>query len=415
MDKNLYNLAQDQLNKAIKLSNLDASVETILQQPKNEIIINFPVKLDSNEYKLFKGYRVQHNNILGPYKGGLRFSNHIYLDEIKSLSMWMTIKNALQKLPYGGAKGGVKFEPRDYSQNELERISRTYCKYMFKYIGENTDIPAPDMGTNSKIMDWMTDTYQTIKNSHNNAVFTGKSIQCGGSAGREEATGYGIVTCIKTWANNNNMDLRGKTYIIQGYGNVGSNTAILLSQLGMICIGVGDHTRYIKSIEGFNVFKLKNHVINNHSIETYPSDNTISKEEFFSIECDILIPAALELVICGEEANHLNCNLIVEAANGPIDLDAEKICEEKNIQIIPDILANSGGVVVSYYEWLQNKRCEYWTNNEILTKLSDRMINTFQEVYHYSIKENITLRMASYILAIKHIEKVYKSKGISII
>ena len=415
MEKNLYTLAQNQLNKAIQLADLDTSVNTILQQPKNEIIINFPVKLDSNDYKLFKGYRVQHNNILGPYKGGIRFSNHIYLDEIKSLSMWMTMKNALQKLPYGGAKGGIKFEPRDYSENELERISRTYCKYMFKYIGENTDIPAPDMGTNSKIMDWMTDTYQTIKNSHVNAVFTGKSIQCGGSAGREEATGYGIVTCIKTWANNNNIDLRGKTYIIQGYGNVGSNTSILLSQLGMICIAIGDHTRYMTSTEGFNVFKLKNHVITNYSIETYPNSETISKEEFFSIECDIVIPAALELVICGDEANNLNCKLIVEAANGPIDIEAEQICEEKNIQIIPDILANSGGVVVSYYEWLQNKRCEYWTKSEILQKLNDKMINTFQEVYNYSIKQKISLRMASYIIAIKHIEKVYKSKGISII
>ena len=410
--QNLYKLAQEQLNNALEISNINKDIKTILQEPKNEIIINFPIRRDNGDIQLLKSYRVQHNNILGPYKGGLRFSENIYLDEIKSLSMWMTLKNALQKLPYGGAKGGVKINPREYSKNELEIISRTYSKYLYDYIGINKDIPAPDMGTNSQVMDWMTDTFQMINRSHVSS-FTGKSIECGGSKGREEATGFGVVNCIKNWSKINNFDLRGKTYIIQGFGNVGSNTANLLSYLGLICIGVGDHTGYLENLEGFNVFKLKEYVKNYGSIKGYSSGREITKSEFFEIECDILIPAALELVICGEEANNINCKLIVEAANGPIDLKAEKILLEKEILIIPDILANSGGVVVSYYEWLQNKRYEYWKKEEVLNKLDEKMTKTYNETYEYSINKKISFRMAAYCLALDHINNVYLKKGLN--
>ena len=410
MEQNLYTLAQSQLNKAIDLCNLDDNVKVILQQPKNEIIINFPVKMDNGELQLIKSYRVQHNNILGPYKGGLRYNENIYLDEIKSLAMWMTLKNSLQCLPYGGAKGGVKINPRKYSKREIESISRTYCQYLKKFIGPNQDIPAPDMGTNSQIMDWMTDTYEKLGHKHEKGVFTGKSVECGGSEGRTEATGYGVVTCIKQWAKENNFDLRGKSYIIQGYGNVVSNTAILLSLLGMTCIAVGDHSGYIKNLEGFNVYKLNDYCIKNKSLKDY-SGEIIDKKTFFSLECDIIIPAALELVICGDEAKDLNCKMIVEAANGPIDQSADEVLKEKNIQVIPDILANSGGVVVSYYEWLQNRRCEYWSKEQVLSKLEKKMIETYKKVSDYSSKNNVSLRYASYILSLKNIEKVYLKKG----
>ena len=199
-NKNLYTLAQEQLNIAIEKCKLNKNVKEILQQPKNEIIINFPTEMDNGDIKLFKSYRVQHNNMLGPYKEGLRFNNHVHLDEIKSLAMWMTLKNSLQNLPYGGAKGGIKMNPNDYSEKELEKISRNFCRYISKYIGPNEDIPAPDMGTNSKIMDWMTSTYESLGHTHINSVFTGKSIECGGSEGRNEATGFGVVACIKQWA-----------------------------------------------------------------------------------------------------------------------------------------------------------------------------------------------------------------------
>ena len=407
---NLYSLAQEQLNMAVTECQLDANVKEILQQPKNELIINFPVEMDDGTIKLFKSYRVQHNNILGPYKGGLRFSNQVHLDEVKSLAMWMTLKNSLQKLPYGGAKGGIKMNPNDYSKKELERISRNFCKYLGNFIGPNIDVPAPDMGTNSQIMDWMTSAYENSGHRHTNSVFTGKSIECGGSEGRNEATGFGVVACIKRWAEYNHFELKGKTYIIQGYGNVGSNTAMLLSHLGLTCLAVGDHTGYLKNSEGFNVYKLNDYVQKNRSLENYHGE-TISKEEFFSLECDIVIPAALELVICGDDAQKLNCKVVVEAANGPLDLAADKILAERKIDVIPDILANSGGVIVSYYEWLQNRRCESWEKEDVLKKLDNRMTTTYKRVCSYSKQNNISMRVAAYVIALKHIEGIYLKKG----
>ena len=409
---NLYNLVLEQYTEMLNHYNINEEIKEYLTFPKNEIIVNYPVRLDSDKVKIIKAYRVQHNNILGPFKGGIRFDENVCLDEVKSLAFWMTLKCALQNIPYGGAKGGIKINPYKFSKKELERISKGYATNMFKYIGENRDIPAPDLGTNSQIMDWMTDAYQKKAQSHNNAVFTGKSIECGGSKGREQATGFGVVECIKLWAEKKKFNLCGKTFIIQGFGNVGSNTAVLLVQLGMVCIGVSDHTRCIKSEEGFNVFKLKQHCKQNKTIKDYPFGEDISYEDFFGIECNIIIPAAKELVICGDSANILNCQLVVEAANGPIDLEAEKIILNNNIEIIPDILANSGGVIVSYYEWLQNKRSEYWDEKTVLEKLTDKMKQTFDIVYNKHLNENISMRISCYILAVCKIEKIIKNKNL---
>ena len=290
---NLYNLVLEQFNTSLEKISHDKNILKYLSEPKHEIITNFPVRMDSGEIEMFRGYRVQHNNTLGPYKGGIRFSLDVHLNEVKSLALWMTIKCALQDLPYGGAKGGVKINPFDYSGEELMRISKGYVGSMIKYFGEDKDIPAPDMGTNSKIMDWMVDAYQKKGKIHTNSVFTGKSLECGGSKGRTEATGFGVVECVKHWAQKNGFDLCGKTYIIQGFGNVGSNTGILLSRLGMICVGVADHTRCLKSTEGFNVYKLKDHVQKEKSLSNYDSGEEIDKKAFFSMDCDIIIPAAM--------------------------------------------------------------------------------------------------------------------------
>ena len=401
---NLFELVLEQYKQANKIINISENIKDYLEYPKNEIIVHYPIRLDNNKVEIIKGYRVQHNNVLGPFKGGIRISDDIYLNEIKALAFWMTLKCALHQLPYGGAKGGIKINPNNYSKNELEKISKGYASSMFKYIGENKDIPAPDLGSNSQIMDWMIDSYQKKAQSHNNAVFTGKSIECGGSEGREIATGFGVVECIKLWSSINNFNLDGKTYIIQGYGNVGSNTALLLNKLGLICIGVADHTRCIYSKEGFNVYNLKHHCIQHKNIENYGFGETITSEEFFSIECDIVIPAAKELVITEKEAPNINCKIIVEAANGPTNIEAEEILSKKNIEIIPDILANSGGVIVSYYEWLQNKRCEYWTKKEVLTKLSNQMEKTYYKVNKKSNELNCSLRLACYILSLEQLE-----------
>jgi glutamate dehydrogenase (NAD(P)+) len=409
---NLFELVQQQYSKAKSIISLSTDIDAFLSASKNEITVHYPIRMDDSSVKMIKGYRVQHNNILGPFKGGIRISDDIYLDEIKALAFWMTLKCALQELPYGGAKGGIKINPIDYTSSELKRISKGYASSMFKYIGENRDIPAPDMGSNSQIMDWMTDAYQKKAQSHNNAVFTGKSIHCGGSAGREEATGYGVVETIKLWAKHNNIDLDGKTYIIQGYGNVGSYTALLLNRLGLICIGVADHTRCLYSKEGFNVHSLKKHCIENKTLIEYPYGETIEQENFFSTQCNIIIPAAKELVIRKKEAEMINCQLVVEAANGPIDTEAESILINKKIAVIPDILANSGGVVVSYYEWLQNRRCEYWSKTEVLDKLTERMKHIFYKVIKTMREHNTTMRMASYILALNRLSECIERKQV---
>ena len=386
-----------------------------LEYPKNEIIVHYPVRMDDGSIEVIKGYRVQHNNVLGPFKGGIRISNDIYLDEIKSLAFWMTLKCSLQELPYGGAKGGIKINPRNLSKGELERVSKGYASNMFKYIGENRDIPAPDMGSNAQVMDWMTDAYQKKAQSHNNSVFTGKSVDCGGAKGRTQATGYGVVECVKLWAEKNNVSLAGKTYILQGFGNVGSYTALGLSKLGMQCIGVADHTVLLKNHIGFDVKKMMQYCQDNSCLKGYCENTSeeIERSDFFGIQCDIVIPAAKELEIGVREAEQMDCRMVVEAANGPINIEAESILEKKNIHIIPDILANSGGVVVSYFEWLQNKRCEYWTEEETLEKLSDRMGYIYRKVIaKMQEKPSISMRTACYLLAIERIENSIKNKGL---
>lgn len=409
---NLFELVLAQYSNAKNIVNISPDIDAFLEHPKNEIIVHYPVRMDDNTVKVIKGYRVQHNNILGPFKGGIRISDDIYLDEIKALAFWMSLKCALQELPYGGAKGGIKINPNEYSKNELKKISKGYASTMFKYIGENRDIPAPDMGSNSQTMDWMTDAFQKKAQSHNNAVFTGKSIYCGGSEGREEATGYGVVESIKLWAKYNNIDLDGKTYIIQGFGNVGSHTALLLNRLGLICICVADHTRCIFSKGGFNIHSLKKHCETHKTLSEYPYGDTIDASNFFSVDCDIVIPAAKELVIQKNEAESMNCKLVVEAANGPVDMEAEEILLDRGIDVIPDIFANSGGVVVSYYEWLQNTRSEYWGKTEVLSKLSERMKNIFYKIVKTKREHNTTMRMACYILALNRLIECIKRKEV---
>ena len=405
-----YNSVIAQFLETIKNENIDEESISFLVEPKHELITNFPVRLDNGSMKMFRGYRIQHNNILGPYKGGIRFSENVNLDEVKALAFWMTIKCALQNLPFGGAKGGVKINPYDYSEKELEAISKSFSGAISKYIGPNKDIPAPDMGTNSKIMDWMLDGYQKRGYTHINATFTGKSIPCGGSEGRTVATGYGVVECIKLWAEKQGFILDGKTYILQGFGNVGSNAAMLLEKLGMRCIAIQDHTTTIYSNDGLDVNKAFEYCKKYKSLKDCNLGEVIDGNKFFSISCDIIIPAAMEGVITEENVKDVNCKLVVEAANGPITSFANDYLFKKGITIIPDILANSGGVVVSYYEWLQNIHNEYLSEKEVLKKLESRMCETFNKVHKMVLEQNISYRKASYVYAVKRIESVILNK-----
>ena len=408
--KKVIELVGYQIKAAAKICDLNKNVSSILSQPRNQIAVNFPVKLSDDTIKVFSGYRIQHNNILGPYKGGLRFHPDVCLDEATALATWMTFKCALQDLPYGGGKGGISINPNEFSSKDLEIISREFSRKISSFIGSSIDIPAPDVGTNPQIMDWMTDEYSKLK-THDLGVFTGKSVANGGSLGRNEATGRGVAQSVKEWSKYNNVNLKDKTFIIQGFGNVGFYTAKTLSSYGMKMIGMGDHTGYFYDPKGFNVNQITNHVSKNKSLENV-SNNKIPFSDFFKINCDVIIPAALELQIGEKEAKQVNCKLVAEGANGPLDQNADLILKERNIDVIPDILANSGGVLVSYFEWLQNKNNEYLTEDEIYNKLEKKMELVYTNVNQTAKEYNCTLREAAYIVAMKKIEARYKSRGL---
>jgi glutamate dehydrogenase (NAD(P)+) len=416
MDINLSEFCQTQLEKAAHLGNIDPNFIQILSVPKHEIIVNFPVTLDNGTQEIMKGYRIQHCNLLGPYKGGLRFHPDVHLDECKALAFWMTLKCALLKLPLGGAKGGIKINPYDYSKTDLKKIAKGFSKALHKYIGPHRDIPAPDVGSNSQIMDWMTASYQEIHKSHDKATFTGKSLQYSGSQGREEATGRGIMICVREWFKRKGISTTGASFIIQGFGNVGSNASRLLTQeLNMICLAAGDHTAYIKDItgQGLDMSSLLSYTKEHRILKGYSDDVDnnccqIDKNDFFKLKTDVLIPAAMEMQIRATEAHELNCQLIVEGANGPTDLEADDIIRSKNIDLIPDVLANAGGVVVSYCEWLQNLKHEFWDKKQVIDILEDKMCEAFNEVYTKAVSQDIDKRMASYLLSIKNLEYVYQ-------
>ena len=413
---NPYVVALSQLDRSAKVAGLAPEIREILSQPKNEIIINFPVRMDSGEYKMFKGYRVQHSNILGPYKGGIRYHEQVSLDEVKALASWMTYKCALHDIPFGGGKGGIKFTPRDHSLSELERITRRFTHALGSNIGPEYDIPAPDVGTNGQIMVWMMDTYMNVvgftdKNA-NRRVVTGKTVSSGGSLGRETATGQGIVHCIAEWARDRRVDLNGSTFTVQGFGNVGANAAKILARTGASMVAVGDWKAYIANPDGINPYRLAEHVAQTGSVAGFPAARESTRAEFFGTPADIFIPAALELEIGVTEARALAVRLIVEGANGPTETAAEPILKEKGIDLIPDILANSGGVVVSYYEWLQNKRSERWDLEEVEDRLAKRMKRTYLQVSEYAASRKCDWRTAAMGIALERIGKAYSERGI---
>jgi glutamate dehydrogenase (NAD(P)+) len=411
-----FKVVQDYLDRAAKVINLEPYVKTILSQPKNEIIINFPVRMDNGEVRLFKGYRVQHNNLLGPFKGGMRFHPNVTLDDVKALASMMTWKAALMRLPYGGGKGGIKFDPRSVSKEELQRITRRFTHALGGNIGPEYDIPAPDVNTNSQTMAWMMDTYANMVGAFNKqsvkGVVTGKPVASGGTLGRSKATGQGMVHCVTEWAQETNFNLEGSTMIVQGFGNVGSNCAVILSKLGVSTIAVGDHSGYMINPEGFNAHKLQDYVAAKGSIAGYPGGKSITREEFFATKADIFAPSALENQIGEAEAKALNVRMVVEGANGPTNPAGEKVLIDRGIEILPDVLANSGGVTVSYYEWVQNKRSESWSEEEVDARLEKAMKRAYREVSDFARTKKTDKRIAAYGLALQRIEAVYKEREI---
>jgi glutamate dehydrogenase (NAD(P)+) len=413
---NAYEMATAQLNRAAEVMGLDPEIHTILSQPKNELIVNFPVRMDDGKYQIFKGYRIQHSNIMGPYKGGIRFHHEVHLDEVKALAAWMTWKCAVMEIPFGGAKGGIKFDPRQHSASELERITRRFTHALGNNIGPDHDIPAPDVGTNAQTMVWLMDTYMNFTPSdRKNAVrgvVTGKSLTSGGSQGREKATGQGLVHIVEEWAKENHFSLDGATFCVQGFGNVGSNAARILSRLGASLIAVQDHTGAIRSNEGLHPGRLADWVKQHGGVAGYAGGDVITREDFFGTPCDLFIPAALENQITSETAPLMKCRAVFEGANGPTDLDGDRILAEKGIDVLPDVLANAGGVTVSYFEWLQNRRAEAWTLEEVDHKLHHMMTHAYATVRAIANERKIDNRTAAYVHALTRIQSVYKERGI---
>ena len=411
-----FEVVQGYMEEAAELTDLPTHVRRILAEPKNELIIHFPVRMDNGETRMFKGYRVQHNNVMGPYKGGMRYHEQVSLDELKALATQMTWKCALLGVPFGGGKGGIKFNPRDHTNDELSRITRRFTHALGSNIGPSHDIPAPDMGTNAQTMVWMMDTYintgPTYDKNDQRAVVTGKTINSGGSEGREAATGQGVVHCIKEWAREARFDLEGATAIVQGFGNVGSNASLLLSKLGVSTIATGDHTGYLRNDEGFNAHKLQDYVRVNGSIEGYPRGEKITRDEFFETKADLFIPAALQNQVGEKEATKLDVRLIAEGANGPINPDGGAILADRGISVIPDILANSGGVTVSYFEWVQNRNSEHWDAEDVQRRLLHMMRRAYQRTMFYAAEKKVNARIAAYALALESLAISYEERGI---
>lgn len=415
-DYKFFEVIQGYLAQAAKIVDLPPHVARILAQPKNELIVHFPVKLSDGTTQVFKGYRIQHNNLLGPYKGGLRFHEAVSLDDLKALAAMMTWKCALMEIPFGGAKGGVKIKPRDFNKEDLCRVTRRFTHALGANIGPEYDIPAPDMGTNGQTMVWVMDTYMNTEgHAYKNAqirVVTGKTLTCGGSQGRDKATSQGLVHCIVEWAKEKSFDLEGKTAIVQGFGNVGSHASLLLNKLGVSTIAVGDHSGYLLNPEGFNPHKLTDYVRQHGSIAGYGAGQEISREEFFQVPADLFVPAALENQVGVEEAQSMQVRLVAEGANGPLTPEGEAILTERGIDILPDVLANSGGVTVSYFEWIQNKRSETWDLEEVDERLHRKMVRAYHRVMTYGREHNVGPRIAAYGVALEALKTAYAERGI---
>ncbi|HMQ11486.1 MAG TPA: Glu/Leu/Phe/Val dehydrogenase [Oligoflexia bacterium] len=415
-EKSLYKQAVSQWQAAADIMRLDPSVREILSQPKNEIAVNFPVRMDTGDLKMVSGYRIQHSNILGPFKGGIRYHRNVNLDEVKALAAWMTFKCALVDIPFGGAKGGVTINPRDFSEKELERLTRRMTHALGANIGPEYDIPAPDMGTNAQTMVYIMDTFMNAQTSiTRNAqrhIVTGKTLTCGGSHGREKATGQGLVYVLRSWADEKDISLSSLSYAIQGFGNVGSSTAILLEKRGGKITSVQDHKGTIYNSKGLNCVELRDYVAEHGSVEGYPNAEPMDPEQFFSQEVDVLIPAALEGQVHEGNAKNIKAMVVVEGANGPVTSEGDAILNERGITVLPDILANAGGVTVSYFEWVQNKTSAQWSLQEVDHKLSFIMRQAFYKTLEKAKKEDINLRTAAYMVALEKLQTAYKERGI---
>ena len=409
---NPFEIAQKQIKSACDKLNADPVVYEILKNPMRVLEVSFPVKLDDGTVKTFIGYRSQHNNAVGPFKGGLRFHPDVTRDEVKALSTWMTFKCSVAGIPYGGGKGGMAINPKDYSKAELERISKGFAKAISPIIGEKVDIPAPDVNTNGQIMSWMVDAYEEVAGKSTKGVFTGKPLEFGGSLARTEATGYGVHLTAKKALEKLNIDVKGATYAVQGFGNVGFYTAYYAHKDGAKIIAFSNSDVAIYNENGIDMEAvIKDFEENGRIAENKGYGKDITNAELLELEVDVLAPCALENQITSENADRIKAKVITEGANGPTTPEADAILFSKGIVVIPDILANSGGVVVSYFEWVQNLQSYYWSFEEVQQKEDALLSGAFEDVWNLAAEYKVDLRNAAYMKSIERISKAMKLRG----
>ena len=397
---------------AARKLNLDPNIWKVLNSPSREIIVHFPVVMDDGRLVLFTGYRVQHSIARGPGKGGIRYAPDVTLDEVRALASWMTWKCAVVNIPFGGAKGGVICNPKQMSQGELERMTRRYTSEIIEFIGPEKDVPAPDMNTNEQTMAWIMDTYSMHMGHTVTSVVTGKPLNIGGSRGRKEATGRGIKVICDQSLNYLHMPQQGCRVIVQGFGNVGSNAARLLHDAGYKVIGIAEYDGGLFNPAGIDIHQLLEFKDRNGSILGFPNAEAVPSDEVMVSECDILIPAATENVITSRNADRIQARIIVEGANGPTTAVADEILAEKRIFVMPDILANSGGVTASYFEWVQDRMGYFWREADVIERLENIMKDSFDDVVRYAEAHGVNNRIAAYMLAIDRVAFTIKQRGI---
>ncbi len=410
--ENPFESMMSRFDEAAKILGLDEGSYNVLKSPQKAVIVSIPVTMDNGTVKVFEGFRVVHNANLGPSKGGIRYSMDVHLDEVKALAAWMTWKCAVVGIPYGGGKGGIKCNPRELSKGELERLTRSYTDLMVDVFGPDKDIPAPDMGTGQQEMAWIMDEYSKLVGHSTPAVVTGKPLVLGGSLGRVEATGRGVMVSTRSALAKLGINPVGTTCAVQGFGNVGSISAKLLQMQGMKVLAISDVTGGYYNPEGLDIEEaIKYRDGNNGTLEGYKGGKKITNEDVLELDVTVLVPAAMEDQITEANADKVKAKLIVEGANGPIAASADKIINKKGIMVVPDILANAGGVTVSYFEWVQNRLGYFWTEERVYRRADRVMKTAFENVYQASQKHNISMRIAAYVVAIGKVAEVEKLRG----
>ena len=407
----IFNAMLQEFDGAARLLGLDPGIWKILTNPKRQIIVSCPIQMDNGEIEVFTGYRVQYNITLGPAKGGIRYHPDVSLDEVTALAAWMTWKCAVAHVPFGGGKGGIICDPTRMSRRELESLTRRYVAEIVDAIGPEKDVPAPDVNTNDQVMAWIMDTYSMHVGHTSTAVVTGKPIEMGGSLGRREATGRGVMIVTREAAKHLGLDIKKATVAVQGFGNVGSVSADLLAKIGAKIVAVTDWKGGVQNPNGLDIPQMIEFSKQHKTIDGFPGGDPIENDQLFSLDVDVLVPAALENQITEENASTIKAKIVAEGANGPTTPDAHRMLHERGIFVIPDILANAGGVTTSYFEWVQDRHGYFWEEQEVNKRLEAKMMEAFDDVLQTSIKYKIDMRTAAYIVAINRVATVTKMRG----